>query len=75
MKNLRLIFVALLSIIMFSSTLYAATPAEQRSAISKESQTTLQMLYKAHPKSKGQINAAYGYATFSNFGVNLIFFL
>ncbi len=74
MKNLRLIFVALLSIIMFSSTLYAATPAEQRSAISKESQTTLQMLYKAHPKSKGQINAAYGYATFSNFGVNLIFF-
>ena len=74
MKNIRLIFVALLSIIMFSNSLYAATPAEQRSAISKESQTTLQMLYKAHPKSKGQINEAYGYATFSNFGVNLIFF-
>ncbi len=74
MKNSRLIFVALLSFIMFSSSLYAATPAEQRSELSKESQATLQMLYKAHPKAKGQIKAAYGYATFSNFGVNLIFF-
>ena len=74
MKELRLIFVALLSIIMFSSPLYADTPAEQRSKLSKDSQTTLQMLYKAHPKSKGQISAAYGYATFSNFGINIIFF-
>jgi len=73
-KNSRLIFIALLSFIMFSSSLYAATPAEQRSELSKESQATLQMLYKAHPKAKGQIKAAYGYATFSNFGVNLIFF-
>lgn len=74
MKNLRLIFAALLSIIMFSSSLYAATPAKQRSELSKESQATLQMLYKAHPKSKAKIGASYGYATFQSFGVNLIFF-
>jgi len=32
------------------------------------------MLYKAHPSAKNKIKNAYGYATFSNFGVNLLFF-
>ncbi len=35
---------------------------------------TLQLLYKYAPASKAMISSAYGYATFSNLGVNIIFF-
>ncbi|NVJ52795.1 MAG: hypothetical protein HWD90_03810 [Campylobacteraceae bacterium] len=47
---------------------------EQKLAINKESNTTLNMLYKTYPKSKNEISNAYGYATFSNIGINLILF-
>jgi len=71
MKVLRLFFVVLFSMFLFSSTAYAATPEEERSEILTENQNTLAMLYKEHPNTKSHISSAYGYATFSNFGVNL----
>lgn len=37
-----------------------------------ESQKILQLLYKYAPESKKMISSSYGYATFSNLGVNLI---
>ena len=72
MKLIRLIYVALFSVIMLSSTLYAETPEEERSEILKEKQESLSMLYKQHPQTKSHISSAYGYATFQNFGINLL---
>jgi len=42
-----------------------------RQEIQKMSRETLQMLYKYAPEARNQIKNAYGYATFSNVGVNL----
>jgi len=70
MKMMKL----LLSIFFFFFFLYAESVPEQRKAINNESQETLGMLYKAYPSSKNDIKQAYGYATFSNVGVNVIFF-
>ena len=72
MKKRKLIFMALLSVIVFSSNLYAETPDEERSETLKESQESLSMLYKEQPQSKSRIGSAYGYATFQNFGINLL---
>ena len=63
-----------LILIFLLSFVQADTVSQERSEIDSESNKTLQMLYKAHPNAKNKINNAYGYATFSNFGVNLIFF-
>ena len=61
--------------LLFCGTLsYAESVAEQRKSINNESQETLTMLYKAYTSSKNDIKQAYGYATFSNIGVNLVFF-
>lgn len=57
-----------------SSMLFAESVSEQRKAINEESAQTLQMLYKTYPSARGAIKSAYGYATFSNVGVNLLFF-
>lgn len=64
----------LLSIFLCVSLSYAESVPEQRKAINNESQETLNMLYKAYPSSKNDIKQSYGYATFSNVGVNLVFF-
>ena len=44
---------------------------DQRKARIKENDQTLQMLHKGFPDSKEKIKKAYGYATFSNIGINL----
>lgn len=62
------------SLFLCVSLSHAESVAEQRKAINTESQETLNMLYKAYPSSKNDIKQAYGYATFSNIGVNLVFF-
>ena len=63
----------LLAIFLCASFSYAESVAEKRKAINTDSQETLTMLYKAYPSSKNDIKQAYGYATFSNVGINLIF--
>jgi len=63
----------LLCLFLCVSLSYAESVSEKRKSINTDSQETLSMLYKAYPSSKNGIKQAYGYATFSNIGVNLIF--
>lgn len=71
MNGIIKIFLLSVSLLTFG---FASDVAKERSEINSESNKTLQMLYKAYPKSKSKVSSAYGYATFSNVGVNLIFF-
>jgi len=70
---MKIFKVLLVSSLLFSA-MFAASPSEERAEVNNENKVILQMLYKAHPKAKNKIKNAYGYATFSNFGVNLLFF-
>ena len=51
----------------------AAASEEKRAEIRKMRSETLAKLYQAHPKAKGAVASSYGYAVFSNAGINLIF--
>jgi lipid-binding SYLF domain-containing protein len=64
---------AALLALTFVSPAWAQSAAEKRAEIRKMRSETLARLYKLHPAAKGKIGAAYGYAVFSNAGVNLIF--
>ncbi|MFA6600026.1 MAG: hypothetical protein WC352_07745 [Candidatus Omnitrophota bacterium] len=63
------------------STVALALPAfldrrpedEQRKSIQSRSEEVLAALYKAQPSAKSSVEKAYGYATFSNFGVKIFF--
>lgn len=71
-KQLKLI-IALFGAILLLSGFWSGDSDKQlkkeRRQVSKE---TLNYLYKYAPKSKRMIKESYGYATFSNLGVNLI---
>lgn len=56
----------------FAATALAETPAQRRAEINKRRADTLGKLYKVHPAAKGRIAGAYGYAVFTNLGVNLV---
>lgn len=60
------------AIIMFSGFWSGKTLEEKRSERLQMSNETLQLLYKHAPEAKGMIANSYGYAAFSNVGVNLI---
>jgi lipid-binding SYLF domain-containing protein len=64
---------AALLALTFLAPAWAQSAAEKRSEIRKMRSETLARLYKLHPAAKGKIGSAYGYAVFSNAGVNLIF--
>ena len=49
-----------------------ATTAEKQSAVQQMRSDTLSELYRIHPIAKEQVQAAAGYAVFSNVGINLI---
>lgn len=57
---------------LFAGTSLAENPAQKRAEIRKMRTETLTTLYKRQPKSKARIAKAYGYAVFSNVGVNVI---
>jgi lipid-binding SYLF domain-containing protein len=57
---------------LFAGVSFAENPAQKRAEIRKMRNETLTMLYKRQPKSKARIAKAYGYAVFSNVGVNII---
>jgi len=56
----------------FSCASLADTPAQRRAEINKRRAETLAKLYKVHPAAKERIAGAYGYAVFTNLGVNLV---
>jgi hypothetical protein len=66
------LLVGLLALI-FASAALAQSAAEKRAEIRKMRSETLAKLYKYYPNAKGKIASAYGYAVFSNGGINLIF--
>lgn len=63
---------AIAGIIMFSGFWSGNTLDTQRAQRIQQSNEVLKLLYKHAPESKEMIANAYGYATFSNVGVNLI---
>lgn len=63
----------LLIIGLTCSISFAESASEKKAAINKENIKTLGMLYKAYPSAKAKIAKSYGYATFSNVGVNMFF--
>lgn len=68
---IRSLILSLMGIIMFSGFWSGKTLDMQRSQRIQSSNEILQLLYKHAPESKEMIANAYGYATFSNVGVNL----
>jgi lipid-binding SYLF domain-containing protein len=64
---------ALTTVCLLATSLYAASKAEQQEDITKMAQQSLQQLYKAQPAAKAAINKAAGYAVFSNMGIKILF--
>jgi len=73
MKRVAGFLATALVLVVAAAPARAETPAEKRAEIAKMRSETLARLYKLHPAAKGKIARAYGYAVFSNLGVNLIF--
>ncbi len=75
MKNFRLFTVLTLLIIFFSGFSFQSfgeSKKERRSDRLKESEKALQYLYKDEPQAKQEIQDAYGYATFKNYGMSMM---
>jgi len=79
MKNLKVIVSLLLAVVMLSGFWSGKSDKEikaENNEAKKERQKTnsetLKKLYKYAPKAKSMIANSYGYATFTNLGVNLI---
>lgn len=72
----KVLLVALLAIftLMFSGFWSGDSNHEKKQERLKTAKETLQFLYKHAPKAKKLLRKSYGYAAFSNAGVNLIFF-
>ena len=71
-RSIWMTIAAITAIIMFSGFWSGKTIEEQRANRLQSSDETLQLLYKHAPEAKEMIANSYGYATFSNVGVNLI---
>src|SRR5260221_4822079 len=71
MKLVATISIAFL-LCLFAGPSLAESPAQKRAEIRRMRAESLTMLYKRQPKSKARIAKAYGYAVFSNAGVNII---
>lgn len=81
MKHLKLIFSLFLIVVLFSGFWSGKSKKEireenraERIERLKTSNETLQLLYKYAPEAKKIVQRSYGYATFSNVGVNLVIF-
>lgn len=79
MKHLKLILGLLLIVVVFSGFWSGKTKKEvkeenklERVNRIKTNNETLQLLYKYAPEAKNMILNSYGYATFTNIGVNLV---
>ena len=68
------IFSLTLTLLLLASPVFAKSNQEKRDQIQEMSSKVLARLYKEQPETKDIIRKASGYATFSNIGVNVIFF-
>ena len=71
-QSFNTLFIGAAAIIMFSGFWGGKTLETQRSERLQSSNDILQLLYKHAPEAKVMIAHSYGYATFTNVGVNLI---
>lgn len=81
MKHLKLIIGLLLIVVVFSGFWSGKSKREireenrlERVERIKTNNETLQLLYKYAPEAREMVLRSYGYATFSNVGVNLLLF-
>jgi lipid-binding SYLF domain-containing protein len=72
MKHIKLIAALTLVLLIFSGFWSGKSKSEIREERIQSSKETLKLLYKYAPKAKKMIQNSYGYATFSNVGINLI---
>lgn len=70
-RTLGMILMGMAAIVMFSGFWSGKTLDQQRSERLQSSNETMQLLYKHAPEAKEMIANSYGYAAFSNVGVNL----
>jgi len=71
-KSLWMILWAAAAILMFSGFWSGKTVDQQRSDRIQSANETLKILYKHAPEAREMIANSYGYAAFSNVGVNLV---
>lgn len=71
-RSLWMILLAGVAIVMFSGFWSGKTVDQQRAERQQVKNDTLQLLYKHAPEAKEMIANSYGYAAFSNVGVNLV---
>lgn len=71
-RSLLLTIVGAAAIVMFSGFWSGKTVDQQRDERLQVRNDTLQLLYKHAPEAKEMIANSYGYAAFSNVGVNLV---
>lgn len=78
MKSLRMIFILAVGFVMVSDLVFALPAFLDRRSDEKQKQSILEAssdilfkLYQSEPQAKASIEKAYGYATFSNFGVKI----
>lgn len=79
MKHLKLIFILISFVLIFSGFWDGKSEKERQAEYKQErvnriktSNETLQLLYKYAPEARKMLLRSYGYATFSNVGVNLV---
>lgn len=71
-QSFNTLLIGAIAIIMFSGFWSGKTLETQRSERLQSSNNILQLLYKHAPEAKAMIANSYGYATFTNVGINLI---
>lgn len=72
MTRTVLSFVMFVSIALFSAPSYADKYDKKRQKIQNTRQETLVELFEVRPQAKAEIDEAYGYAVFSNIGVQVL---
>jgi len=71
-RSLWMILLAGVAVVMFSGFWSGKTVDQQRAERQQVRNETLELLYKHAPEAKEMVANSYGYAAFSNVGVNLV---
>lgn len=65
--------IVILALLFIALPAWGASKAEKQKEVQKVSRETLSKLYKVQPSAKKAVENAAGYATFSNFGMKILF--
>ena len=75
MKNFKLFTALTLAVILFSGFSFGSfsgNDEERRADRAAESKEALELLFKEEPKAEKEVDAAYGIATFKNYGMSMM---